>query len=73
MSEAAIFGVGSIMFTMTAWATLVFGMRRIRQVQLRDLASSGRIAQTQAAGLTELHMKIPTSATPSVASDLDRP
>ncbi len=73
MSEVAIFGIGSVMFTMTTWATLVFGMRRIHLVQMRDLESSGRIAQTQATGLTELHMKIPPAASPHVASELDRP
>ena len=69
MSDVAIFGVGSVMFTLTTWATIAFGMSRIHDVQLRDLESSNRIAEVRASGLTELHMTIP--AVPDGTATMD--
>jgi hypothetical protein len=67
MSEVAIFGIGSIMFTLTTWATLAFGMRRIHEVQMRDLEASDRITEVRSTGLTELHMTVPPADDPESA------
>lgn len=65
MNEAAIFGIGSVVFSLTTWATLAFGMRRAHELQMRDLDASGRISEVRSGQLTELHMTIdaePTNA-----------
>ena len=56
MSEVAIFSFGSVLFIMTTWATFSFGMRRIHELQMRDLADSSRISEVRAEGLTEVHV-----------------
>ena len=56
MSEVALFGIGSIVFMATTWATLAFGMQRIHQIQMNDLEASDRISEVRTEGLTELHM-----------------
>lgn len=56
MSEVALFGIGSILFMATTWATLAFGMQRIHQIQMNDLEASDRISEVRTEGLTELHI-----------------
>lgn len=56
MSEVALFGIGSILFMATTWATLAFGMQRIHQIQVSELEASDSISEVRAGGLTELHM-----------------
>jgi len=68
MSEVAIFGAGSIMFMLTTWATIAFGMGRIHEIQMRDLENSDLIAEVRDTGLTELHMTIP-SEDPGTSDD----
>jgi hypothetical protein len=56
MSEIAIFSFGAVMFIMTTWATFSFGLRRMHELQLEDLAKSDRVAEAQESGFTELHV-----------------
>lgn len=56
MSEVAIFAFGSVMFVMTTWATFSFGMRRVHELQMLDLAESSRISEIRNEGLTEIHV-----------------
>jgi hypothetical protein len=56
MSEALIFGFGSILFIATTAATLSFGFRRVNELRMEDLAESGRQPITRPDGLTELHV-----------------
>ncbi len=56
MSEALIFSFGSILFIITTAATFSFGMRRFREIQVEDMANSGRYAVTRSDSLTELHV-----------------
>lgn len=55
MSEVAIFSFGSVLFIMTTWATFAYGMSRMHELQMRDLADSGRISAVRDEGLTEIH------------------
>ena len=59
MSEAAIFSVGAVMFIATTWATLSFGLRRMYELQRRDLEASERIGEIRKQGLTEIHVSVP--------------
>ena len=39
MTDVGIFVVGSVMFVITAWATVAFGLSRMRDLQARDMAA----------------------------------
>lgn len=67
MNEAAIFGIGSVVFSLTTWATLAFGMRRAHELHIRDLGASDRIAEVRSGPLTELHMTVDAEATDTSA------
>lgn len=62
MSDIAIFGFGSVMFIATTWATIAFGVRRMHELQDEELESTGRSAQLEESGLTELHVEIEAGA-----------
>lgn len=66
MSEVALFGIGSVLFMATTWATLAFGMQRIHQLQMNDLEASDGITEVRDEGLTQLHM-----TTTGAEQDLD--
>lgn len=58
MSDIAIFGFGSVMFIATTWATIAFGVRRMHELQDDELERTGRSAQLEDSGLTELHVEV---------------
>ena len=61
MSEVTLFGIGSIIFMVTTWATFSFGLRRMGQLQAQELERANRTAVAQPSGLTEIHVeKAPT-------------
>ena len=59
MTEVAVFSFGAVMFVLTTWATLAFGLRRIHELQLRDLEESDVITEIRDDGLTEIHVTLP--------------
>lgn len=72
MSEVAIFGIGAVVFSLTTWATLVFGMSRAHQLQMRDLGASDLITEVRSRQLTELHMTIePGTANAQTSQETD--
>ena len=56
MSEIAIFGFGSVIFMITTWATFAFGLRRMGEIQAKELDRSNLTAVPQESGLTEIHV-----------------
>ena len=56
MSDIAIFAIGSVIFTFTTWATFSFGLRRMGEIQARELARSKVTVIPREGGLTELHV-----------------
>lgn len=58
MSDIVIFGFGSVMFIATTWATIAFGVRRMHELQDEELERTGRSAQLEESGLTELHVEV---------------
>lgn len=71
MTEALIFSFGSLLFIITTSATFSFGMRRFYEIQVEDMAESGRHPVSQPDGLTELHVatKGPNGGAESAAPD----
>ena len=69
MSELFVFGFGAVVFSMTTWAVIAFGLYRSHELQLEDLAASGRTAETRDDGLTELHVEVTDDAGTATASD----
>lgn len=58
MNEIAIFGVGSILFLATTWATIAFGLVRIHELQVDDLQDSNQV-RVETDGMQELHLTEP--------------
>ncbi len=56
MSEIVIFGIGSVIFTLTTWATFTFGLRRMGELQADELERSNVVAIQREDGLTEIHV-----------------
>ena len=56
MSDLAIFAIGSVIFTFTTWATFSFGLRRMAELQARELDESNVVVIKRDDGLTELHV-----------------
>lgn len=56
MTDVAIFSVGAVMFIMTTWATIAFGLQRVHELKLRDMAQSDLVAQARDDGLTNIYV-----------------
>ncbi len=56
MSDIAIFGIGSVIFMFTTWATFSFGLRRMGEIQAKELDKSNVVVIKRDDGLTELHV-----------------
>jgi hypothetical protein len=56
MSEIAIFSFGSVVFMITTWATFSFGLRRMGEIQAKELEQSNLTAVPRESGLTEIHV-----------------
>ena len=56
MSEIALFSFGSILFILTTWATLAFGLRRMHELHVRDMADMDRYPVPNPDGLTEVYV-----------------
>lgn len=61
MTEVLIFSIGAIMFIATTWATLAFGLRRIHEIQIEDMAKSARFEGVKDNGFTETYVTRPTA------------
>ena len=59
MNEVLIFGVGAILFILTTGATVSFGLYRVHELQMQDIAASERIAEVEDLGLTEIYRTAP--------------
>lgn len=57
MSEIAIFSFGSVVFILTTWATFSFGLKRMGELQARELQNSSLKAVPSESGLTEIHVE----------------
>ena len=57
MSEIAIFAFGGVIFIVTTWATVAFGLRRIHELQREDLEASPRIEEVvEETNFTEIYV-----------------
>lgn len=56
MSEVALFAFGSVVFMITTWATITFGLARIHQLQREDLEDSPGVREIRETGLTEVYV-----------------
>ncbi|MDJ0664614.1 MAG: hypothetical protein QNJ75_08635 [Acidimicrobiia bacterium] len=56
MSEIAIFGFGAVIFMITTWATFSFGLRRMGEIQAKELERANLTAIPRKSGLTEIHV-----------------
>lgn len=56
MSEIALFTVGCILFIATTWATFAFGLSRIHELALEDIAEGDRYPADRGSGLTDIYV-----------------
>ncbi|MEX1249273.1 MAG: hypothetical protein WEA57_01150 [Acidimicrobiia bacterium] len=56
MSEALIFGIGSVLFIAVTWAAVAFGVQRMHDLEVADLRDSDQQTVPRDDGLTELHV-----------------
>lgn len=55
MTEALIFVIGSVLFVVTAGASVTFGMFRAHELQRKDLEASPRVSEIEETTFTEIH------------------
>lgn len=55
MSEALIFGIGSVLSIAVTWAAIAFGVQRMHDIEVADLRDSEQRVVSRDDGLTELH------------------
>lgn len=67
MSDVAIFAVGSVIFVITSWATIAYGLAAAHQLRLRDLEDSPDVTAVKAESqFTEIYVRDDgRSATPA--------
>jgi hypothetical protein len=70
MSDLVIFGFGSIVFIISTWATLTFGLAKMQELALADAASSPRIEKIVAGEYTDVYRTAPL---PSDGVESDTP
>lgn len=56
MSDVAIFAFGGVIFIISTWAVVAFGLSRMHELQREDLDESPRITEVREDGLTEVYM-----------------
>lgn len=64
MTEAAIFAVGSVMFVITTWATIAYGLTTVHELRLRDIDSSGDVSVEPAGQYTERYVRTSNDTPP---------
>ena len=62
MSEAAIFAVGSVLFVMTTWATIAYGLATVHELRLRDIEKSPDVDIRAESQFTDLHVRTDAEA-----------
>lgn len=60
MSVVAIFIIGAILFFLTTWSSVAFGVSRMHELQSRDIESSDAMTIVEKTEFTELHVSQPT-------------
>lgn len=58
MSDVAIFAIGSVIFVITAWATIAYGLAAAHQLRVRDLEQSPEVTTIKAESqFTDLYVR----------------
>jgi hypothetical protein len=66
MTEIAIFAFGGVIFIVTTWATVAFGLRRIHELHREDLEDSPRIDEiVKETNFTEIYVTREVDETPA--------
>ncbi len=66
MSEAAIFAFGSVVFVITTWATIVYGLATVHSLRVRDVEQSPIVDEIRTeSAFTERYVTAPPRPAPS--------
>ena len=71
MSDLVVFGFGSVIFVISTWATLAFGLSKMQELALRDVEASDRIRAVKQSPYTDIYVTqpLPDEIPESVAAD----
>lgn len=56
MTESLIFGIGSVIFIATTWASVAFGLQRMHGLEVAEVELADRTVVPRRDGFTELHV-----------------
>ena len=73
MSEAAIFAFGSVLFVITTWASIAYGLASMHQLRLADLEKSEHLEVRATGQFTELQGRTTDSVTSPNQPNIDEP
>lgn len=59
MSDGVVFGVGGVLFIVTTWATIVFFMSRLIDLQREDVLASPEVSGIASDTFTEVRVSAP--------------
>lgn len=62
MTETLIFGVGSVLFIATTWASVAFGLQRMHELEVAEAELANQTVVARGDGLTELHISDETGS-----------
>jgi hypothetical protein len=63
MSDVALFAVGSVVFVVTAWASIAYGLAYVHQLRMQDLEDSSDVTEIRAESqYTDIYVRNPDGA-----------
>lgn len=66
MSDAAIFAFGSVVFVITTWATIVYGLATVHSLRVRDVEQSPVVDEIRTeSAFTERYVTVAARPVPS--------
>ncbi|HSF87263.1 MAG TPA: hypothetical protein VLG28_16615 [Acidimicrobiia bacterium] len=66
MSDVAIFAVGSVVFVITSWATIAYGLAAVHQMRVRDVNESPTVGLRTATQFTDVYVTTTPEPDPAV-------
>jgi hypothetical protein len=64
MSDVAIFALGSVVFVITSWATLAYGLATVHQMKMQDLENSPAVSVKPQSQFTDVYVRNAVADTP---------
>jgi hypothetical protein len=66
VSDVAIFAIGSVVFLVTSWATIAYGLAAVHQMRMRDVEDSPTVELRTETSFTDVYVTTSPRTTPAV-------